>query len=887
MVAALRWFQQPSPYTDDRTPHWVKLMTAGLRVTLLVCGLYSVLIPVFVPQLNITLVPTGTTLLMSLVGLFLIRRGRTQLAAAVITLFGWSLVTASAMIFQVEREPAFIGFVTVILFASLVWDKDRILAFTLLCLATWIGLVFADAAHLLPHPVLALGDGAYSWLLPILTFGFATVFLHLVIRNSSYNLALAREREHSLAKMLDDLRATTFSKDYLSKIIQSMGDSLIVLGVDGKIKTVNQATLDLLGYTEEELIDQPLSFVLGGDGSNSAGIDTLRERGFQPKDDRAYLAKDGRAVPVYFSGEVMVDEHRHMVGMVCVARDISERIKMENALLETEERYRDLVENSADLICTHDLEGNLLTVNQALVNCFGYSSAEEMLGLNIGEMLTADALARFPIYLETIQTQGAARGLMNVLDRSGEERVLEYINSLRADGTDQPIVRGIARDITERKRAEDELKRHIDQLRLLQRVDSELTRTLDIKHVLTMALDITMRLSGADAGAVRHIEGDRVYPMEFIGYPPTMDDIPLDKGIAGRVFRRQIAELVTDVSSDPDYLPVLSKTRAEIAIPLISQDRLVGILWLETSKPQRFTPEIFEFLKLITARVAVAIDNAQLYETAQGQFRELQQVHDQLAALEQLKTDMIRIAAHDLRNPLTIIGLSGGMLRRGLWDQLTPKQRDQFQNIENAAAQMQQITSNILSLERIERSAKGELNETVDLGAIVEKVFDERRPQADEKNLSYTLTLPDSPVTLMGDGVELHEAVANLVGNAIKYTPNGGCVQAALKVADDRAIVEVQDTGYGIPEDQQARLFQPFFRVRSKETRSIEGSGLGLHLVKNIIERHKGQMRLHSVYGEGSTFSFWLPLSTTPTSAASGSSPSDESVPESPTTLPT
>jgi signal transduction histidine kinase len=99
----------------------------------------------------------------------------------------------------------------------------------------------------------------------------------------------------------------------------------------------------------------------------------------------------------------------------------------------------------------------------------------------------------------------------------------------------------------------------------------------------------------------------------------------------------------------------------------------------------------------------------------------------------------------------------------------------------------------------------------------------------------------------------------NLINNAIKYTPPAGRVDVHLRLDANNAIFEVKDNGYGVPEEQQARLFEPFYRVRTNETKKIEGTGLGLHLVKNIVDRHNGRMIFSSVYGEGSTFGFTLP----------------------------
>lgn len=119
--------------------------------------------------------------------------------------------------------------------------------------------------------------------------------------------------------------------------------------------------------------------------------------------------------------------------------------------------------------------------------------------------------------------------------------------------------------------------------------------------------------------------------------------------------------------------------------------------------------------------------------------------------------------------------------------------------------------------------------------------------------------LPHEPLIIMADPAQLHEAVFNLVENAVKYTPEGGLVHVELSIEQGDAVFKVQDTGYGIPEDQQKKLFEPGFRAQSEETENITGTGWGLYLVKGIVERHGGEMIFHSEYRKGSTFGFRLP----------------------------
>jgi signal transduction histidine kinase len=148
----------------------------------------------------------------------------------------------------------------------------------------------------------------------------------------------------------------------------------------------------------------------------------------------------------------------------------------------------------------------------------------------------------------------------------------------------------------------------------------------------------------------------------------------------------------------------------------------------------------------------------------------------------------------------------------------------------------------------------------VDLNELVGKLAHESQPQAERKKQRFNVVLADVPAPICVDLSQVREAIDNIIGNAIKYTPDSGTVTVTMKIEGKRGVFEVKDTGYGVAPDEQARLFQPFFRASNARESSIEGTGLGLHLVKNIIERHGGKMRFESKLGEGSTFGFELPL---------------------------
>lgn len=526
-----------------------------------------------------------------------------------------------------------------------------------------------------------------------------------------------------------------FDVHYLNMILSSMAGSLVVIGGEATIKIVNQATLDMTGYTEEELLGQPFDILLIGNPFKAEGD---RHSGFVRQGERVYKTKTGQHIPVSFSSSIMRDEHKRVMGIVCVAQDISHH-----------------------------------------------------------------------------------------------------------------------------KQLEAELNHRAQQLEILHQFDEELTHMLKVDPVVDMALDIAMRLCAADAGGIALYDGERLLPAYSIGYPPSVDETAhIGNGVIARVVRRRQPERIVDVRADPYYVPVIPATNAMIVIPLLSQDSLVGVLYLETSKPEHFSADAYEFIRLTTARMSAAIHNAQLYEVSNRRLSEVQALYARVSALEQVKTDMIRIAAHDLRNPLNNILLSARILRRTSWEVMNEVARERIIDIEQSAERLQKITGNILSLERINQAAAGESRVMLDIQIVIQQAYDAHRGQASMKEQAYLLELSDEPLFVWGDAFELHEAAANFISNAIKYTPEKGRIIVSVERSGANAVFEVRDNGYGIPEDQQAKLFQPFYRADTKETQEIDGTGLGLHLVKNIIERHKGQIRFNSERGEGSTFGFHLPIVT-------------------------
>lgn len=520
--------------------------------------------------------------------------------------------------------------------------------------------------------------------------------------------------------------------------------------------------------------------------------------------------------------------------------------------------YLRLLDYHEDLICFYKLGGLITYANEAYCRFIGKTQAQ-LVGTKF--VLPEDERAAVDKHLSSQKQFDKRLTLEFQLDDNlGRTRWIHWTQRAIFDeqGEVEEFI-SIGRDITERKLAEDELNAYLDRLDTLQRVDRELTRRLDIRHVLVMALDLCTRLSGATAGFIALLNDEQKLSMAEVlgGYAPDLGVPYLDPatGIVGTVIERRKPEHWM-----PARHSVIPKTEGQMAFPLISQDRLVGVLCLETQATEMFTTDIFEFLGLITRRIAVALDNAHLYDTSQRQLAELQELYAKVSRLEQLKTDMIRIAAHDLRNPIGVIMGYIAVIKMRLSSVITEQDRDFMERIQRAAERMERITKDILSLQRIEQSANNKLHQKVQLNKIITDVFEEYQEQAKQKSLDYHSYLGDNLLYVSGDQSELLEAISNLVSNAIKYTPEKGSIKLYLQTKDGKVAFKVEDNGYGIPDDMQQELFQAFYRAKTAETEEIEGTGLGLHLVKNIIERHGGQILFQSTFGVGSTFGFEIPL---------------------------
>jgi CheY-like chemotaxis protein len=225
--------------------------------------------------------------------------------------------------------------------------------------------------------------------------------------------------------------------------------------------------------------------------------------------------------------------------------------------------------------------------------------------------------------------------------------------------------------------------------------------------------------------------------------------------------------------------------------------------------------------------------------------------------LERVKNEFISTASHDLKNPIaSVLGFSQLLPQAGPLNE----QQTVFMNyIRFSASRMQELVQNLLDLAKIDMGIELRI-ESVDVNAMVTEIVDEFKPQAEAKGQTIRLKQAKGLPKVKGDLLQLQQALRNLIGNAIKYTPAGGAVDLFVETVDATLLIHVKDTGHGIPADDLPFIFDRFYRVHDESVKNIEGNGLGLAIVKSIVEKHSGQISVESKLGKGTCFTFSLPL---------------------------
>ena len=406
-----------------------------------------------------------------------------------------------------------------------------------------------------------------------------------------------------------------------------------------------------------------------------------------------------------------------------------------------------------------------------------------------------------------------------------------------------------------------DLARSVEELRGLGEVTQAVNSTLDLQTVLDTIVAKATQLSGTEAGAIYVFdEANRRFELRAT-YGMTPDMIAVikehhaDFSEAVRMAtQRREPDQVADLqpSSRANELVMGLGYRARLVVPLLAPGQIVGALVVRRKARGEFPTNSIDLLKTFAAQSALAIQNARL-------FSEIEDKSRQLAEASQHKSQFLANMSHELRTPLNAILGYAELIIDNVYGETPGKMRDVLDRIQRNGKHLLGLINDVLDLSKIEA---GQLNLALadySLKDVVHGVYSAVEPLASEKKLAFKVEVPSNLPRGRGDERRLTQVLLNLVGNAIKFTDRGEVVVKA-GAANGTFSLSVRDTGPGIAENDQAKLFQEFQQADNSITRKKGGTGLGLAISKRIIELHGGKIWVESRPGQGSTFSFTLPV---------------------------
>jgi signal transduction histidine kinase len=262
-------------------------------------------------------------------------------------------------------------------------------------------------------------------------------------------------------------------------------------------------------------------------------------------------------------------------------------------------------------------------------------------------------------------------------------------------------------------------------------------------------------------------------------------------------------------------------------------------------------------------RLRKVLEERQRFVSLRHYAAELERANQELKKIDEMKSEFVSVASHELRTPLAAIKNAVQLMLQGKTGEINENQAKFLSMAERNINRLTSILNSLLDLSRIESGKIGLKFEEMDLRGSIEFILSSLKPQTDGKSIELKMEIPEKLPSVYGDREKVEQILTNLIGNSIKFTPEGGEISVSAKPFDEENMVaiSVRDSGIGIPEDQLEKIFEKFHQVEDSLRRSTTGTGLGLAITKGLVEAHHGKIWVESEVGKGSTFTFTLPMS--------------------------
>ncbi len=646
---------------------------------------------------------------------------------------------------------------------------------------------------------------------------------------------------------------------------------------DKRFKFINKAYADRFGLHPKDCIGKPLSEIIGQAAFEKLSGYIEIVLGGQPVEfeiNIPYPTIGNHFMHCSYAPEF--DESGEVIGWVAAITDISERRKMEEALRESESRFRTMTNSAPMLVWMNDTEKQSTYFNQTWLDFTG-RTAEEESGEGWMENIHEDDLEQVRKASGAVfeaRTDFEMEYRMRRFD--GEYRwILDKGVPLFTHNETFRGYIGSCIDVTERREGQEAL------LKAERRASEEylelLSRIVPVAQTLGTARDLTtiyralhefvrasmpctaffvsfydaarnLRTAAYVCGEAGEVDISLLPPM-----PLTPDGGPNSQAIFEK--RSVVANRYWELMKTRPHV-VLNEDgndpNSSLVVPMTAMNRITGTLEVQAYENDAFTNEHIIALEMVANLAAVAIENVRLLQI-EADARETAE------AANRAKDEFLSVLSHELRTPLNSMLGWTRMLRAGILDE--EKTARAIEVIERNTLLQNNLIEDLLDVSRIISGKMRIEKETVDLAKVFDDAVEILRPFAAQKNIEFEAETPDSSLVIDGDATRFQQIVVNLVQNAVKFTPEGGRIGASLSRDGDAARLVVTDNGIGIAEELLPFIFDRFRQADSSTKRAYSGLGLGLTIVRNLVELHGGTIQAESAgHGRGATFTVEIPL---------------------------
>lgn len=673
---------------------------------------------------------------------------------------------------------------------------------------------------------------------------------------------------------------------WLAALIESADDAIISKTLEGIITSWNAGAQRIFGYTADEIIGKSVTALIPEGHQDEEPTILARLRAGQRIEhyETVRITKEGRLIDISLTVSPIKGPDGKIMGASKIARDITEQRQAHRQIKEASERLKLALQAARMGDWSWDAKTDITTMSVTAARIFDIPPGPYMTWTAMQNLLHEEDRDRARATVDEALAKHTDYDIEYRIRRKdhSEAWVSAKGRGIYDDGTVLGML-GVVQDISTRKANEETLREQAEALRTLNDIGKTISAELDLHNTVQAVTDAATELIGARFGSffynVLNEEGASYMLYTLAGVPrEAFAHFPMPRAtdLFGPTFRGEGVVRINNVKKDPRYgknspyygmpeghLPVTSY----LAVPVISRSgEVLGGLFFGHPDRAMFTERDEVVVSGLASQAAIAMDNARLYESAkkaraeaEDAAEEKERLYRQAEESSRLKEEFLATISHELRTPLSAILGWVRMLRMG---QLTPENAAKaLDTIERNARAQAQLVDDLLDVSRI---ITGKLRMDVrpaDPNSFIDAAVEAVKPAAEAKGVRVQKVVDTGAIAIPGDPVRLQQVVWNLLSNAIKFTPRGGRVQIRSERVNSHLEIVVSDTGQGIPADFLPHVFDRFRQADQKTSRQHGGMGLGLAIVRHLVEMHGGSVNANSDgEGKGATFRVMLPI---------------------------